>query len=85
MRPAETGDTARDEMENTCPVRSATASMRTDKQEDQQQLQQSKPVKLTGSAHMLISHACGHLETRHCAAALTLITPDMNGKLNRGC
>lgn len=36
MRPAETGDIARDEMENTCPVRSATASVWTDKQEDQQ-------------------------------------------------
>lgn len=42
MRPAETGDTARDEMENTCPVRSATASMRTDKQEDQQVMKSEK-------------------------------------------
>lgn len=42
IRPAETGDTAGDEMENTCPVRSATASMWTDKQEDQQVMKSEK-------------------------------------------
>lgn len=42
MRPAETGDMVRDEMENTCPVRSATASMWTDKQENQQVIKSEK-------------------------------------------